>query len=219
MSLGKLLHHHHDAEHGHDHGGVFNHPRFYDFSAELGFLGRRREVFTRLAVLAGIRTGHKVLDVGCGTGYLTRIIAPVVGPDGQVTGVDPAAPMIEYARRLAPDNCTYLLGEGQDLDLPDESFDVVVSSLAVHHMPAERRGDALREMYRVLRPGGRLLIAEYRPPATPSLARIAGLFAGPHMREVRHTLGASIAEAGFRVEDQGDLPVSLCYVRASRPAS
>lgn len=89
--------------------------------------------------MSGARPGDRVLDVGCGTGYLTRRLAPLVIPGGEVIGVDPAAPMIEYARRHAPATCRYLVGEGQALDLPDTSIDVVVSSLALHHIPAVDR--------------------------------------------------------------------------------
>ncbi|MEV5410047.1 methyltransferase domain-containing protein [Thermopolyspora sp. NPDC052614] len=216
MILGKLLHNH--AKH-HEAGGTIDRPRVYDVVAQVGFLGRRREIFTRLAALSGVRPGHQVLDVGCGTGYLTRILSQVAGHAGHVTGVDHSAPMIEYARGKAPDNCSYLPGEGQELDLPDERFDVVVSSLALHHIPADRRGDAVREMFRVLRPGGRLLIADYRPPANPLLARLAGLVTGPAMRhDPRESLRELVAQAGFRLQDQGDLPMALCYVRAARPA-
>ncbi|GAA2426194.1 bifunctional demethylmenaquinone methyltransferase/2-methoxy-6-polyprenyl-1,4-benzoquinol methylase UbiE [Actinomadura vinacea] len=214
MGLGRLLHAHTDA------GGTIDHPRAYELMAEIGYLGRRREVFTRLAALSGVRPGHQVLDVGCGTGYLTRIMAPVVGPAGRATGIDPSTPMIEYARRRAPGNCSYLVGEGQALELPDAAFDVVVSSLAVHHMPSAARGTAMREMFRVLRPGGRLLIAEFRPPANPLLTRLVALLSGPAMRHSpQDLLGDLIPEAGFQVHDKGDLPVMLAYVRASRPAA
>ncbi|SEL72886.1 class I SAM-dependent methyltransferase [Nonomuraea pusilla] len=215
MGLGKLLHDH--AEHQ-DEGGTIDHPRAYEVAAHLGLLGRRRELFTRLAMLSGARPGHTVLDVGCGTGYLTRILAPVIGPSGHVTGIDPSEPMVEYARRHAPANCTYLVGEGQALDLPDASFDVVVSSLAVHHMPPAARGTALREMFRVLRPGGRLLVAEYRPPSNPLLARVMDVLTGPAMQHnPKELLGGIVPEAGFQVEEEGDLPVMLFYIRATRP--
>ncbi|WP_157244900.1 class I SAM-dependent methyltransferase [Nonomuraea typhae] len=216
MGLGRLLHNH--DEHM-DEGGTIDHPRAYEFLAGLGYLGRRREAFTRLAALAGIRPGHAVLDVGCGTGYLTRIMAPVIGPAGHVTGVDPSPPMIDHARRHAPGNCAYIVGEGQDLDLPDGTFDVVTSSLAVHHMPVAARGRAVQEMYRVLRPGGRLLIAEFRPPAHPLLRRLTGMLSGPAMRhEPRDLLGELIPDAGFEVVDDGDVKPMLYYVRATRPA-
>ncbi|MFI7450200.1 class I SAM-dependent methyltransferase [Nonomuraea sp. NPDC049714] len=217
MGLGRLLHDH--AEHA-DEGGTIDRPRLYEFAAEAGFFGRRREIFTRMAALSGARPGDRVLDVGCGTGYLTRILAPLIGPAGQVTGVDPSAPVIDYARRRAPGNCTYRVGAGQALDLPDAGYDVVVSSLAVHHMPAGERGTAVREMFRVLRPGGRLLIAEFRPPAQPLLAHLVAMLSGPAMRHSpQELLGDLLPQAGFQVEDEGDLPVMLSYVRCSRPAS
>ncbi|GIH73463.1 methyltransferase domain-containing protein [Sphaerimonospora thailandensis] len=215
MGLGKLLHDH--AEHAEE-GGTIDHPRAYDVFASIGFAGRRREVFTRLAALSGVRPGHRILDVGCGTGYLTRILAPVVGPAGQVTGIDPAQTMIEYARRRAPKNCFYLVGDGQTMNLPDESFDVVVSSLAIHHMPVDARGSAVRQMFRVLRPGGRLLIAEFRPPTNPLAARLVGLLSGPAMRHSpRELLGDLIPEAGFQLVDDGTLKPFFYYVRAVRP--
>ena len=74
-----------------------------------------------------------------------------------------------HARLRAPANCTYLVGVAQSLELADGAFDLVVSTLALHHVPEEARAAAVAEMFRVLRPGGRLLIAEYRPPANPLL--------------------------------------------------
>lgn len=212
MGLGRLLHHHPDT------GAVINHPHAYEVMAHIGFLGRRREIFTRLALLAGVRPGHHVLDVGCGTGYLTRVLAPVVGPHGHVTGVDPSSNMIDYARRRSPANCTYLVGEGQSLDLPDASYDLVVSSLALHHIPADARAAAVREMHRVLRPGGHLLIAEHRPPANPIAARLSTLLSGPALRhDTRSAFTGMIRDAGFRIDDRGELPGMLYWIRATRP--
>lgn len=217
MGLGKLLHHH--AEHA-DEGGTIDRPRAYDLLATIGFAGRRREAFTRLALLAGVRPGDRVLDVGCGTGYLTRIMAPVVGHTGRVTGLDLSSAMIGYARDRAPANCTYVQGTGEVLDLPHESFDVVVSSLAIHHLPVTARGAAVHEMFRVLRPGGRLLIAEFRPPRSHLLAHIIDGLSGPAMRhDPRDLLGSMIPDAGFQVVDEGELKPMLFYVRAARPSS
>ncbi|MBE3008095.1 methyltransferase domain-containing protein [Microbispora sp. NEAU-D428] len=215
MGLGRLLHDH--AEHA-DAGGTIDHPRAYEIFAAIGYAGGRRAAFTRVAALAKPRAGDRILDVGCGTGYLSRIIAPVVTPSGHVTGIDPSSAMVEYARRRAPGNCTYVIGEGQSLPFPDGSFDAVVSSLAVHHIPGDARPRALHEMFRVLRPGGRLVIAEFRPPANPLAARVAAMLTGPAMQhDPRDLLGSLVPDAGFRVEAEGDLPALLYYVRATRP--
>ncbi|MFI9845463.1 class I SAM-dependent methyltransferase [Nonomuraea sp. NPDC051941] len=215
MGLGKLLHTH--EEHA-DAGGTIDHPRTYETLVSIGFLGGRRAAFTRVATAARPRAGDRVLDVGCGTGYLSRILAPVVTPGGHVTGVDPSPAMIDYATRHASANCTYVEGEGQDLPFPDGSFDLVVSSFAVHHIPAGARPEALRQMFRVLRPGGRLLIAEFRPPANPLARHLIGALSGPAMRhDPRDLLGTMIPDAGFRVESEGRLPYLLYYVRATRP--
>ncbi|MBX6382330.1 MAG: class I SAM-dependent methyltransferase [Microbispora sp.] len=216
MGLGKLLHDH--AEHA-EAGGTIDHPRAYEIFSFIAYGGGRRAAFTRIATLARPRAGQRILDVGCGTGYLSRILAPVVTPGGHVTGIDPSAPMVEYARRRSPGNCTYVVGEGQNLPFPDESFDAVVSSLAIHHIPRDARPRAFREMFRVLRPGGRLAIAEFRPPAHPLAARLVGMLSGPAMgHNPRDLLGSLIPDAGFHVEDEGNLPHLLYYVRAVRPA-
>ncbi|MFI6813915.1 methyltransferase domain-containing protein [Nonomuraea sp. NPDC050328] len=203
--------------HAHDGDHTIDRPRAYEVFSALGFLGRRREIFTRLAALSGVRPGASVLDVGCGTGYLTRLLAPVAGPSGRVTGVDPSEAMIGYARERAPRNCDYRVAGGQSLGLPDAAFDVVVSTLAVHHIPEGERATALHEMARVLRPGGRLLIAEARPPAGRLPGRVAATFFPALRHGVRDELGGLIEQAGLRPVDSGDLPVLLGYVRAERP--
>lgn len=215
MGLARHLHGHSGARHG---DGVLTHPRLSEVKSAIGFLGRRREIFIRLATLARVRPGHRVLDVGCGTGYLTRVISPVVGPEGRVTGVDPSEPMLRYARRRSPGNCTYVQGVGQALPFPDAAFDVVVSSLALHHVSAEERGTAVAEMFRVLRPGGRLVLAEFRPPTGPIASRIAAVALPFAMRhDLSPLLGELVSGAGFRITDRGDLPGLLTYVRAVRP--
>ncbi|WP_219500513.1 class I SAM-dependent methyltransferase [Nonomuraea ceibae] len=215
MGLGRLLHDH--AEHA-DAGGTIDHPRAYEVVASLGYPGGRRAAFTRVATQAKPRPGDRILDVGCGTGYLSRILSPVAGPGGQVTGVDPSPAMIGYARDRAPGNCEYVVAGGEDLPFPDGSFDLVVSTLAVHHIPSEARPAAAREMFRVLRPGGRLLVAEFRPPEHPLLKRLMAMISGPAMDHTpQELLGTLIPDAGFRVEAEGPLPSLLYYIRAVRP--
>lgn len=136
-------------------GHVLGAPRLYDIFANIFFFGRRRATFQALIATARVQPGQRVLDVGCGTGYFARLLAQAVGRDGLVVGVDPSTTMISYASRKTrhASNCRFQVGTAEALEFPAEHFDVVVSSLVMHHLPEDLRVAALREMWRVLRPG------------------------------------------------------------------
>jgi SAM-dependent methyltransferase len=110
----------------------------------------------RVAAAAEIRPGQRVLDVACGTGVLARAAAVRTGPGGSVTGLDLSPRMIAIASRLSP-TLTWQEGAAEALPFPDESFDVVVSQFGL--MFVSDPALALREMMRVLKPGGRLAVA------------------------------------------------------------
>ena len=105
---------------------------------------------------ARIREGSKVLDVGCGTGALARAALDHVGPHGSVTGLDPNPGMLTVAREQAP-RVDWQEGAAESLPFPDQHFDAVVSQFGL--MFFQERVTALREMLRVLKPGGRLAVA------------------------------------------------------------
>ena len=89
--------------HAHDHsGGLIRRARPYEITASLAFLGRWRRLFDQLVTEAGVRPGDRVLDVGCGTGYLTRRAAARSGSATAVVGVDPSPQVLAYARRRLP---------------------------------------------------------------------------------------------------------------------
>lgn len=217
MGLGqRLLAHHH---HGHDDGsgGLITRPRGYEAFVQVFLLGQRARIWDRLVELSGAGAGDRVLDVGCGTGYFARRIAPVIEPGGSVIGIDPSQPMLDYAARHAPRNCTFHAAGAEGLPFDDASFDLVVSSLAFHHFPVDGRAEAVREMFRVLRPGGRVFIADFRPPSGVLNRIVSGLTAHAMTRDTADEVRGLIAESGFATTAVGHTRL-MSYVNARRPA-
>jgi ubiquinone/menaquinone biosynthesis C-methylase UbiE len=107
------------------------------------------------------RPGERVLDVACGTGLIALAAASQVGAGGHVTGVDISARMVDAAARragdLGLDNTSFLRMEGERLSCGDAGFDLLYCALGLMYMP--EWDHALREMHRVLRPGGRIALA------------------------------------------------------------
>lgn len=141
---------------------------FYDVYCPLLGLGLkfRRESLRH----AGLRSGERVLDVGCGTGVLTRLAAEVAGSAGYVAGIDPSPGMVAVAGRdamKAESRAEFRLAAIEALPFPDASFDLVLSSFMMHHLPPDVKRAGLGEVNRVLKPGGRLLVADIDRPANP----------------------------------------------------
>lgn len=112
-----------------------------------------RETLARLK----LRPGERLLDVGCGTGALLHRLSS--NPDTPLTGVDPVPEMLEIARRRLPPEVDLRVGWAERLPFEREQFDVVVSCNAFHYF--QEPVAALREMRRVLAPGGRLVITDW----------------------------------------------------------
>jgi ubiquinone/menaquinone biosynthesis C-methylase UbiE len=128
------------------------------------FRGQVRELRRRTAALARIQSGDNVLDVGCGTGELAMEVQHRVGPAGRVAGIDPGTQQIararwKAARRRVP--IDFRIGVIEQLPFTNQSFDVVLSTLMMHHLPAGLKRQGLAEIARVLKPGGRLIIADF----------------------------------------------------------
>jgi SAM-dependent methyltransferase len=133
-----------------------------------------------VAEAARIRPGQRVLDVACGTGVLAREVASRVGPSGHVVGIDPSPGMISVARQRAA-TIEWREGVAERLPFPDQSFDAVVSQFGL--MFFTDPNNALREMLRVLAPGGQLAIAVWDAvesmPAYQSETALLDRLAGP----------------------------------------
>jgi ubiquinone/menaquinone biosynthesis C-methylase UbiE len=143
-----------------------------------------------------MQPGDAVLDVGCGTGTLAMEVARRVGRAGRVAGIDPGTEQIararaKAARRNAP--IEFQIGVIEQLPFPDQTFDVVFSTLMMHHLPAPLKRQGLAEIARVLKPGGRLVIADFKRKQERA-GQAARFHAGGSSM---HDLAAIVSEAGF----------------------
>lgn len=178
----------------------------------LAHLMRDRHIKTRLVEQMRIQPGHRVLDVGCGTGTLLLLIKGR-HPESEVLGLDGDTGILEIARqKAARAGLDVKLQEAMAFSLPfaGETFDRVASTLMLHHLTRENKLRTLREAYRVLRPGGELHVADFGKPqsALTRFISLPALLGEPSM--VRDNLEGLIpdliGQAGFeRVELTGSV--------------
>ncbi len=130
------------------------------------FRGQVRGIRQRTVTLARMQPGDAVLDVGCGTGTLAMEVARSVGRAGRVAGIDPGTQQIARARAKAARRhvpIDFQIGVIEQLPFSDQTFDVVLSTIMMHHLPNSLKRQGLAEIVRVLKPGGRLVIADFTP--------------------------------------------------------
>ncbi len=151
-------------------------PSWYDVLNRWHFLGKEARFREWTVDLADVTNGQSVLDVGCGTGNLTMAAKLRAGADGEVHGIDGAPEMIRAAERKAADerlDISYQVGLIEDIPFPDDQFDVVLSSLMLHHLPKDLKRQGVAEISRVLKPGGRFLAVDLDPPLMANLRTVA----------------------------------------------
>ncbi len=167
--------------------------------------------------LASLKEGETVLDLGSGAGFDCFLAAKKVGKEGKVIGVDMTPDMIDRARDNARKgnytNVEFRLGEIENIPTPDNSVDVIISNCVINLAPDKSR--VFKEAFRVLKPGGRLMISdivllkELPDPVRDSIEAYIGCVAGATMRE--EYLG-TIKNAGFRdiqVLDETSFPIEF----------
>lgn len=146
------------------HDGIVIHSAAeYDRRFTVRSRGREGAFRRELLELARLAPGESVLDVGCGTGTLALAAKRRVGSEGMVRAIDPSPEMIARARSKARRSGLDIAFEeavAQTLPVEDDTFDVVLAVLTLHQLPQGDHDRTLREIERVLRPGGRLFVAD-----------------------------------------------------------
>lgn len=199
-------------------GGLIIHwAARYDLLIALLTLGRERRFRERLLDLARLQPGESVLDIGCGTGTLAIAAKRRVGASAVVRGIDASPEMVARAKRKATRagmDVAFEVAQAQSLPFPDAQFDVVLSTVMLHHLRKTARVQAVGEARRVLKPGSRLFAVDFvRSSGKGLLAHFHR-----HGRMDARDLIALAAEAGLSVIESG--PVGrwdLQFVLARRP--
>ena len=178
----------------------------------LSLQARILEPYTRrLFVDAGISTGMRVLDVGCGSGDVSMLVGEIVGPSGQVVGVDKAGAAIERASARAADrglsNLHFIERDLQELSF-DEPFDAVVGRLVLMYLPDP--GRVLRRLTGMLRPGGIVAFHEFDIGAARTLPE------GPLFARCGRWILATFAAAG--AETRMGLKLHSAFIDGGLPA-
>jgi ubiquinone/menaquinone biosynthesis C-methylase UbiE len=188
-------------------GLVMNWGWRYDllvWGTDLLLRGSVRQLRRQAIALAQLQPGERVLDVGCGTGTLALLAQERVGETGRVAGIDPGPRQIARARAKAA-RCrlpiAFSQGVIEQLPFADHSFDVVLSTLMMHHLPDDLKRRGLTEIARVLTPEGRLVVVDFKHGAERG-GQPAQLGAGALGIE---DLPALLAEAGFAQIESGEI--------------
>lgn len=201
-------------------GRVIHWAAAYDWLVWALTLGRERTFREKTLDLARIAPGETVLDVGCGTGSLAIAAKVRVGAAGKVSGIDASPEMIARARKKAARvsaEVTFQTAVVETLPFSDHTFDVVLSTVMLHHLPDDARQKCLEEIRRVLKPAGRMLAVDFGGTAEERESR-----AGRHRNHADFDLRDAIPmlrEVGLNRIESGAMGFrDLQFIRAAASA-
>jgi len=207
-------------------GRLIRWASFYDVLVNIMTLGQADRLRLLTLDQALLKHGESILDVGCGTGGVTIPAKIRVGENGSAAGIDPAPEMIAVAHRKASRagmEIDFRVGVIESLPFPDDTFDVVTSSLMMHHLPEHLQIKGLAEILRVLKPAGRILIADMMRPSTSLFKRFFTSLAFHHGHGVQfgiEDLLELLKQAGFEeIQQLKEHVLTIGFVRATRPAA
>lgn len=201
-------------------GLILHRAAQYDFLLWLLTFGRERAFRERALSLAHLSAGESVLDIGCGTGTLAIAAKAHVGRNGYVCGIDAAPEMIARAGKKARTTgleVDFKNALVESLPFQDGQFDVVLSTLMLHHLPGKLRNQCAAEVRRVLRPGGRFLAIDFgTAPGTKGI--VAHFHRHGHIS--LEEMVRIFRESGLNIGEKGRVGIGdLEYVVAIAPAS
>lgn len=200
-------------------GLILHRAAQYDLLLWLLTLGKERSFRERALSLAHLSAGESVVDIGCGTGTLAITAKRLVGSTGRVCGIDAAPEMIARARKKARNTSLevdFTNALVESMPFPDGQFDVVLSTLMLHHLPGKLRVQCAAEVRRVLKPGGRLLAIDFG--TAPGKKGIVAHF-HRHGRISLEEMTMIFDDAGLNVREKGKVGIGdLEYLVALAPA-
>ncbi len=202
-------------------GSVIHWAFRYDLLVWAISLGRERAFREKQIDLADLMPGESVLDVGCGTGTLAIAAKRRVGPAGKVYGIDASPEMIARAvkkARRAGLEMDFKAAAIESLPFPDATFDAVLSTVMLHHLPDEARRQGIHEIRRVLKPGGRLLAVDFGGSEDKRHSRTARHRNHAHF-DIRRVM-PELSEAGLSNLESGKVGFrDLWFVRSAAPSA
>jgi ubiquinone/menaquinone biosynthesis C-methylase UbiE len=198
-------------------GRVLHGARWYDLFSRVISFGRDQAVRERLIELAAPAPVEKVLDVGCGTGTLALALKSSV-ETGEVHGIDASPEMIEVAEvkaAQAGSDIDFQVALIEAIPFPDATFELVTSSLMLHHLPDDLKRTGLDEIRRVLKPGGRFMAMDFAAHSHSPLGHLLSIFGYSSGESMVDKLLPMLKDAGFNdVEVIPTRHKSFAFIRA-----